>query len=248
MIALLGAESTGKTSLAHAMAARLAAQTGLSVACVGEWLREWCGREGRTPRAGEQAEVARVQHQRIEAAAATHDVVVCDTTALATAAYSQVLFADSTLDAIAVALHRRVDLTLLTALDLPWVADGLQRDGANLRAPIDAALRALLTGHGMAWSLITGMGDARVDKALDAVAPLLRQRQAPRSGAFTRLDEHRTGDGRWQCLCERCDVPECEQADKRATLHGRPQNTQVAGAKNATPSINQPPGSLGSVE
>ncbi len=172
-IALLGAESTGKTTLAAALAPRLARDTGLRVAWVPELLREWCDHVGRTPRAHEQASILRGQHERIEAAATTHDVVVCDTTALMTAVYSRIVFGDRTLDARAVALHRRMDLTLLTAIDLPWVADG-QRDGPQVRLPVDSALRELLNDNGLRWRSVTGSGAARLEAAVDAVAPLLR--------------------------------------------------------------------------
>jgi len=44
-IAIVGAESTGKTALAQALAAELATLTGLRCTWVGEWLRSWCERE-----------------------------------------------------------------------------------------------------------------------------------------------------------------------------------------------------------
>ena len=87
-IAIVGAESTGKTALARALAGRLAELTGRRCTWVGEWLRHWCEREGRTPRPDEQAAIAEHQHRLIDAAAAAHDLVVCDTTALMTAVYS----------------------------------------------------------------------------------------------------------------------------------------------------------------
>ena len=96
---------------------------------MGEWLRHWCEREGRTPRPDEQAGIAEHQHRLIDAAAAAHDLVVCDTTALMTAVYSGLLFNDHSLEAYAITQQRRCALTLLTALDIAWVADGLQRDG-----------------------------------------------------------------------------------------------------------------------
>jgi nicotinamide riboside kinase len=58
VIAIVGAASTGKSTLAAALAARAAAQTGLRCAVVGEFLREWCDRQGRTPRANEQLAIA----------------------------------------------------------------------------------------------------------------------------------------------------------------------------------------------
>jgi nicotinamide riboside kinase len=215
VIAIVGAESTGKTVLAETLAAQLAQETGWRVTWVPEWLRTWCAREGRTPRLDEQAAIARVQHEHIDAAAAGHDVVVCDTTALTTAVYSRLVFGDRSLDASAVALHRRVDITLLTALDLPWVPDGHQRDGAHVRAPVDATLRELLGEHRLDWTLVSGRGERRTESALDAVAPLLRSRPAPRPGLFRRLAQRDAAEPAWTWVCDTCDVPECEHATMR---------------------------------
>jgi nicotinamide riboside kinase len=140
VVALLGAESTGKTTLAQEIGAALAAR-GLSVAVVAEVLREFCDAHARTPRRDEQAAIAAAQSERIDAAAARHEIVVADTSAMMIAIYSDLVFADASLYASALAAQRRCDLTLVTALDLPWQSDGLQRDGPHVRAPVDALLR-----------------------------------------------------------------------------------------------------------
>jgi len=175
-IALLGAESTGKTTLAANLAARLHSITCLKVTWVPERLRQWCDERGRTPRIDEQEGIVREQHALIDAAAAESDVVVCDTTAVMTAVYHRVVFNDGSLDGLAAGLHRRMDLTLLTALDLPWVADGLQRDGPHVREPVDSLIRQLLTSHRLPWNLVAGQGPQRLESALNAVVPLLRAR------------------------------------------------------------------------
>jgi len=221
VIALVGAESTGKTTLAAALAGRIAQDTGLSCTGVAEVLREWCDREGRTPRADEQQGIAQAQQARIAQAASAHDVVVADTTALMIAVYSRLVFGDRSLDDWAAQQHRQsVHLTLLTALDLPWVADGLQRDGPHVRGPVDAALRDLMSGGGVAWSLVSGRDDARVASALDAATPLLRARARPGSGLFTRLAERDTAQAGWQWVCEKCDAPECEHRLMRSRSGG----------------------------
>jgi nicotinamide riboside kinase len=212
IIAIVGAESTGKTQVAQQLSRALARHTGLSSTWVAEHLREWCDREGRTPRASEQAAIAHEQHARIDAAAAAHHVVVCDTTALMTAAYSRLLFNDDSLLRYAVQQHRRCAITLLTALDLPWVADGVQRDGPHVREPVDALVRTWLIEHRLIWSVVGGFGELRVQAAVDAVAPLLRPRVAPRSGLFTRLAERNAGAPATSWVCEKCDSPECEHA------------------------------------
>jgi nicotinamide riboside kinase len=219
-VAIVGAESTGKSALALALQAALAREFGLRCLCVGEFLREWCDARGRTPRADEQAAIAREQQRRIEAAAAVPgvDVVVCDTTPLMTTVYSELLFDDRSLDDFAAAAQRRADLTLLTALDLPWVADGLQRDGPHVRVPVDAAVRSRLAAWGVAWSLVSGVGEARTAAALDALRPLLRRRAfaaAPGCGLFRRLQEAGDHPPRPAWRCERCDDPGCEHLARR---------------------------------
>ena len=166
-IAIVGAESTGKTVLAQALARRIGELAPLRCTWVGEVLREWCGAQGRTPRADEQAAIAGEQWRRIDAAARAHDVVVCDTTPLMTAVYSAMIFGDASLEARAIEFQRGCDATLLTALDLPWIADGLQRDGPHVREPVDTRVRAQLRAHGLRWSVVRGTGQARQDSAID---------------------------------------------------------------------------------
>jgi nicotinamide riboside kinase len=217
-IAIVGAESTGKSRLAQELSLRLAQDTGLSCTLVPEYLRSWCERHGRTPRPEEQAAIAAEQARRIEAAAATHALVICDTTPLMTAVYSQLLFDDAGLLAEALAFQRGCDLTLLTALDLPWVADGL-RDGPQAQQPTDQLLRRALLGAGLAWSGVSGRDGARLESALNAVtAPLLRRHGGVArrgAGLFTRLQERQQGLPEPGWFCQDCDVPECEHASLR---------------------------------
>ncbi|WP_119288416.1 AAA family ATPase [Azohydromonas sediminis] len=215
VIAIVGAESTGKTTLARALAERIAALTGQPTTWVGEWLREWCAREGRTPRADEQAAIAAEQQRRIAAAAAAHAWVVADTTPLMTAVYSELLFDDRSLHGLAAQAHRSYAATLLTAVDLPWEPDGLQRDGPHVRAPVDRLVRQALVDHGLAWSVVGGAGEARVEAALDALTPLLRAHAAPDAGLFTRLARREAAQAAWTWVCRECDMPDCEHAAKR---------------------------------
>ena len=213
-VAIVGAESTGKSQLTHALADALAGEFGLRVVVVDEYLREWCDAHGCTPRADEQAGLAEEHARRIVAAAARPgvDMVLCDTTPLMVAVYSDLLFDDRTLAPRVRACQDAMDLTLLTSLDLPWVADGLQRDGPHVRGPVDARVRAQLKAWGTTWSLVSGTGSARTGCALDALRPLLRQRarREHSPGLFSRLEGSRAGPPVPRWTCERCDDPQCE--------------------------------------
>jgi len=182
VIALVGAESTGKTTLATQLTQALNDRTGLRCANVPEELRLFCDREGRVPRADEQAGIVAAHIAAIEAAAATHDVVICDTTPLMVAIYSEQLFNDRSLIDGALALHHRCALTLVTALDIEWQADGWVRDGPHVRAPVDALLLAALKSGQIPWQRVSGVGPARLDAALSAVLPLCTGLSALRRG------------------------------------------------------------------
>jgi nicotinamide riboside kinase len=219
IIAIVGAESTGKTLLSQALAERLALETGLRCTVVPEWLRLWCEAEQRVPLPHEQRAIAETTWARIEAGAARHDIVVADTTPVMTAVYSALLFGDESLVTFAIDCQRRCAATLLTAIDLPWVADGHQRDGPQVQQPVNALLRRLLDQHGLAYSVIAGMGAARLEHALDAVTRLLAPQSTPRRGLFTRLAARDAAQPNWVCL--ECDVPECEHALRQVTSRAR---------------------------
>ena len=197
VIALLGAESTGKTTLARALCDALATQP-RSVLVVPEYLREFCDHHQRTPHRDEQGQIAAEQTRRIDSAAQAHDLVIADTSALMIAVYSDQVFGDTSLYPGAEAAQQRCDLTLLTALDLPWQADGLQRDGPQVREPVDAKVRAALVRAGTPYSVVFGHGAARLAAALASV----QRARAPRP----------SGDNaRWHWHCERCGDANCER-------------------------------------
>ena len=199
MIALLGAESTGKSTLAVQLRDALA-QQGQSVSVVTEYLREFCDARSRTPLRNEQAAIAAEQALRIERAAALHDWVVADTTALMVAVYSDLIFNDTGLYATALQAQSRYAVHLLTAIDLPWQADGHQRDGAHVQGPVDARLRQALAGAGLVFSVVCGRDSMRLASAL---AALPAPRPAPADATAPQP--------RWQAACERCGDPACER-------------------------------------
>ncbi len=203
VIALLGAESTGKTELGQAIAARFQAR-GVAATLVGEYLREWCDREGRTPRPDEQLDIAAEQTRRI-AGAAMQGVVVADTTAVMTAVYSDMLFDDTSLYAPALKAQTGYAITLLTALDIPWIADGLQRDGPHVREPVDAKVRAALANATLPFTVIHGLGGERLTNAWNAITAFADRADQVRSATSSK-----PGDTGWAWSCEKCSDPVCE--------------------------------------
>jgi nicotinamide riboside kinase len=152
-IALLGAESTGKTQLSLGIAAALQS-LGLAVTVVPETLREWCETRQRTPLAHEQLGIAQQHAQRIFSV--DHGWVIADTSALMTAVYSDFIFNDKSLYQQALLEQASFDITLVMGLDLEWMADGLQRDGVHVREPVDSLLRQALQSAGLPFKVIYG--------------------------------------------------------------------------------------------
>jgi nicotinamide riboside kinase len=202
-IALLGAESTGKTQLALAMGGALREQ-GKTVAVVAEVLRDWCDREGRTPRRDEQLAIAQEQARRVMALEAV-DVVIADTTPLMTALYSHLLFGDESLYDFALAHQRVYDVTLVGGLDLPWIADGLQRDGPHVREPVDTLLRSALARLGLTWQVIYGAGESRLAGAMKAIHSI-----AVHDPVTLEMGSRSLNPAVWAWSCDKCGDAACE--------------------------------------
>ncbi len=177
-ICLIGAESTGKTTLAQALA------ESLKCPWVPEYLREFCIEHQRPPRLDEQRGILLEQKLREENALVVAQssgarYLICDTAPLLTAVYSEYVFADSSLFPDAIKLHRDYSLTLLLAPDLAWEADGIQRDGAHVRAPVTAMIQDQLARHQLPWEWVRGFGEARVATARYAIDALATFRKEP---------------------------------------------------------------------
>ena len=152
-IALLGAESTGKSTLAQALAARY------GTLWVPEYLREFVDVHARVPREDDQPGIARTQVAREDALARdtrTRRYLFCDTTPLMTAVYSRVYWGRVPDDLLALEAAHDYAFTLVAAPDLPWVPDGLQRESEAVRLRVHAQLVEVLDARGIPFTLLTG--------------------------------------------------------------------------------------------
>lgn len=167
-LAVIGAECSGKTSLVRALAERLPAIR------LPERLREFCDATGRTPRADEQVRLIDEQIEReaqaiARAAAEGVAWVISDTTPLMTALYSIAYFQDDALLEQAIDHQRGYALTLLADIDLPWQADGIQRDSAPARDAFQQRLVLTLEQWDLPHLRLGGGHEARIAAALAAV-------------------------------------------------------------------------------
>lgn len=177
---------------------------GRAAVVVPEALRAFGVRHGRTPQAHEQQAIASEQTALIAHAAQQHPLVIADTTALMTAVYSEQFFHDTSLYTQAMRDHRRCGLTLLAAADLPWQADGFQRDGQAAQKVADALLRQALDRGSVAYAVVTGSGPARLRAAMAALERALTQAPTPQSGL-----------PRWRYRCRNCEQDNGQDAVHR---------------------------------
>ena len=161
-VALLGGESTGKSTMAQALA------EALGTVWVPEYGRElWEAKRGALV-FDDMLHIARTQLAREETLAQqAKEVLVCDTTPLTTALYSDVLFGTVAAELAALA-QRPYDVTLLCAPDFAFVQDGTRRDEAFRRFQHQWYVD-VLQRKSVAHVLLTGTPEARLALALAAI-------------------------------------------------------------------------------
>lgn len=158
-IAILGAESSGKSQLAEALAHHY------QTVWVPEYLREFVEKNGRVPQESDQLYIAQVQLQQEQHfLQKAHHWLFCDTTPLMTALYSRFYF--KRVDAELQRLEQAHDyaLTLVTAPDFPWIADGLQRESPEVRQRIHDDLVDTLDARGIPFVLVEGGLQQRLEQ------------------------------------------------------------------------------------
>ena len=191
-VVVVGAESTGTTTLARELADHLGA------AFVPEYGRTWSAAKladarARAAAAGaarpslgdlvwtdaEFTRIAARQTAAIEAAGVGHPVVVADTDALATSVWHDRYLGGPHRPALDLAEVVRPDHYLLTLPDgVPFVDDGL-RDGPHVRVAMTRAFVAALDDAGVPWSAVAGDRATRLGRALDVVSEVLGRPRFP---------------------------------------------------------------------
>jgi NadR type nicotinamide-nucleotide adenylyltransferase len=167
-VAILGAESTGKSTLAPALAARYGSLW------VPEYLREFVETEQRVPFEHDQLGIARTQRAREEEMAGAPDAgrfLFCDTTPLMTAVYSRIYWGRVPPELLALEAAHDYAATLVAGLDLPWVPDGLQRESEEVRRQVHDCLLAVLRERGIPFTLLEGDLAQRMRQVEDLLGP-----------------------------------------------------------------------------
>lgn len=183
-VAIVGAECTGKSSLAESLSIYFSEHH--SCNWVPEYLRFFVEDSKRTPLPEEQLLIAREQ-KALEARLgqivlssskdSVNALLFCDTTPLLTSIYSRVIFGkpDSLVDQIAA--DHDYDLTLFAQNDLPWMSDGLQRDGIKTQTAVHEMIQQRLDELKIPYQSISGSIDNRIQQAQEYVGSLIKLHQ-----------------------------------------------------------------------
>ena len=174
-VCLVGAESTGKTTLATALADHY------QTVWMPEYGREYCDvklASGTLEHwdSAEFEEIAR-EHARREdlLAREANRVLIVDTDAFATAIWHRRYMQDArnpAVERLAAQRQGLYGLYLLCETDFPWVQDGT-RDGQHVRQTMQDTFVAELAATGRPWLLLAGTHDDRLRQAIAAIGGLL---------------------------------------------------------------------------
>ena len=174
-VVVLGAESTGSTTLTEALA------SGFGASWVPEYGREHSlTREGglATPWRSDEFDLIVDRQIALEDAALRRTPVpllVCDTDVLATALWHERYVGTPAPRILARAAGHRPDLYLLTGDDIAWVDDGA-RDGEHIRHAMQQRFRDVLADQPVRWAEVRGTPAERLEAASELVARTLERR------------------------------------------------------------------------
>ena len=167
-VCLLGAESTGKTTLAEGLAVRF------DTVWNPEYGRPYTqiGRPDDAPWASwEFTHIARIQCWYEDfLAGSANGVLFCDTDAFTTAVFHEVYLGEPT-TAFAELLRRPYDLYVVCGLDVPWAHDGV-REFEDKRRWMHERYVERARSSGNPWLLAEGSPATRLAHVRDAVAAL----------------------------------------------------------------------------
>jgi NadR type nicotinamide-nucleotide adenylyltransferase len=174
VVVVTGSECTGKTTLAQEIARQFEAPWSP------EFVRTYLERKGAELDATDVDPIA-IGQMAVENAAASDaaDLLVKDTDLVSTAVYARHYYGACPAWIADAARERRGDLYLLLHPDVPWVADGLQRDRPVERDLLHGLFRSALAGIGARVIDITGTWEERRDRAFAAIRAAIRAAPGP---------------------------------------------------------------------
>lgn len=173
-VVVVGAESTGTTTLARALAEALRVPwvpeigrfyTESIITDGGEWNHEDFHRIGRLQQHYEQAIAAR-----------SNGVIVCDTNAVATQLWQRRYMGETTNCMKEIAADDIADLYIITGDEIPFVQDGV-RDGEHIRHTMHQWFVEYISTCGVPYVVVQGSVRERLTVAKRTAEEIIKQRR-----------------------------------------------------------------------
>ncbi len=180
-VCLLGAESTGKTTLARTLAERYATVWNPEIGHMYSWYRAGDPSDWSTWRTEEFVEIANLQNWYEDFLAGFAErVLFCDTNAWTTGLFHETYLGERSTEVHAAAAGREYDLYILTDPETPFAQDelGIRVDGPHRRQMFEAYL-AHVQETGTPYVVVSGTHAERMAEATAAVDALLGDPAGP---------------------------------------------------------------------
>lgn len=185
-VVVLGAESTGTTTIAGLLRDHYARRGGVwsRTHCVPEYGREYTAHKMAAGRDVNDIDwttrdfdcVGIEQNRREERAARSGSpVLICDTDAFATTVWERRYLGVARTDQAWARPPAKAVYLLTDHHDVPWDDDGMREGDLGVRAAMTTWFARALTEAGHSWVLLTGSIDERLALAVRTTEPLLRR-------------------------------------------------------------------------
>ena len=167
IIVITGAESTGKSTLAKALAKHC------NIPFIPEYARNYIKNLNRAYNYEDIELIAQRQVEQLNSALKlNHDIIILDTWLFITKIWFEVLYQtypgwlDEKIETT------KIDLFLVCDTDLPWIDDPVRENGGAERNKLQKKYIREIRNHGYPYRIISGEGIARVQKAINYITNL----------------------------------------------------------------------------
>ncbi len=168
-IVVIGPESTGKSTLCAALAAYYN-----TIWCK-EYARQYLLENGTDYTYDNLLTIAKGQLAlEKEAKTKANKLFVVDTDMYVMKVWCEFVFNKCHIEILQEAAQQKTDLYLLCNTDLPWTKDELREyPDATTRQKLFLHYKDIVINSGVAWALVSGIGQERTDAAINAIEKML---------------------------------------------------------------------------